>query len=171
MKSSIVILLVVILCGCNVMKKMQDGIYIQQQTPLYVSPVDVDSLLIIGNGNSPTQRILEEYFSLFQQELEEKGVRSNRVFVAYSTERINEISFDKQNYKYTLWVYEQDRASQRLEDYTYLVPLAMKLTDNRSDKNIWIATSVVNTIIRRPYYREKYAGTLFMLFRANGFVN
>jgi hypothetical protein len=59
---------------------------------------------------------------------------------------------------------------QRLDDYNYLVPLAMKLTDNRTSDNVWIATSIFNDVVKKRFYKERYAGTLVLLFRASGFV-
>ena len=74
------------------------------------------------------------------------------------------------NYAYTLWIYEQDRTLQKLDGYDYLVPLAMKLTDNRTSDNVWIATSIFNDIVKKKFYKEKYAGTLMLIFRANGII-
>ena len=74
------------------------------------------------------------------------------------------------NYAYTLWIYEQDKTLQKLDGYDYLVPLAMKLTDNRTSDNVWIGTSVFNGIVKKKFYKEKYAGTLLLIFRANGIV-
>ena len=74
------------------------------------------------------------------------------------------------NYDYTLWIYEQDRSLQKLERYDYLVPLAMKLTDNRTSDNIWIATSLYNDYVRKKFYKERYAGALVLILRANGII-
>jgi hypothetical protein len=152
------------------MKKMQDSVYIHQRTPMNNDRPYVDSLLIVGNGNSATQRIMEEVMPLFIQKLKERGVKSRSVFVSYSNQKINEAAFDNKNYGYTLWIYEQNRASQKLDEYDYLVPLAMKLTDNRTSQNVWIATSVFNDIVKKKFYKERYAGTLALLFQASGFV-
>ena len=59
---------------------------------------------------------------------------------------------------------------QRLDEYNFLVPLAMKLTDNRTSDNVWIATSIFNDVVKKKFYKERYAGTLELLFRASGFV-
>jgi len=152
------------------MKKMADNVYIQQRTP----PVDGaeirDSLLIVGNGNSATQRIMEDVMPLFTERLKQRGIKSTSIFVSYSNQRINEADFDNRNHGYTLWIYEQDRSLQKLGDYNYLVPLAMKLTDNRTSDNVWIATSIFNDLVKKRFYKERYAGTLVLLFRASGFV-
>ncbi|GEM_PF-3447802 len=161
---------VVLLCGCNAMKKLEDGIFIQQRTSANQPYPRVDSLLIVANGNSATQHIMDEVIPLVREGLKKRGVPTSSVFISYSDRRINEAEFDKKNYTYTLWIYEQDRKLQQLEAYDYLVPLAMKITDNRSDAIIWIATSIFNNIIRKQFYRERYAGTLVLLFRVNGMV-
>jgi hypothetical protein len=156
--------------GCNAMKKLRDEVFIQQRTTLNEPSPRVDSLLIVANGNSATQRIMDDIIPLFRENLNKRRISSSALFVSYSEQRIDETQFDNRNYTYTLWIYEQDRKMQQLEGYEYLVPLAMKLTDNRNDVNIWIATSIVNNIIRKKFYRERYAGTLALLFRANGFI-
>ena len=171
MKSCILIpVLAFLLCSCNVMKKLEDGIYIQQRTSANKDYPQVDSLLIVANGNSATQRIMEDVMSLFIDGLKKRGVNTFSVFVSYTDKRIDESEFNKRNYAYTLWIYEQDRALQKLDGYDYLVPLAMKLTDNRTSDNVWIATSIFNDIIKKRFYKERYAGTLMLLFRANGIV-
>ena len=159
-----------LLCGCHAMKKLQDGVYIQQRTSINKDYPRVDSLLIVANGNSATQRIMEDVMPLFAEGLKKRGINSVSVFVSYNDKRINEGEFNNQNYAYTLWIYEQDRAMQNLEGYNYLVPLAMKLTDNRTSDNIWIATSIYNDIVKKRFYNEKYAGFLVLLFRANGLI-
>ena len=103
-------------------------------------------------------------------DLRKRGVNSTAVFVSYNDKRIDESAFNKMNYTYTLWIYEQDKALQKLDGYDHLVPLAMKLTDNRTSDNVWIATSVFNDIVKKKFYKEKYAGTLMLIFRANGIV-
>lgn len=158
------------LCSCNMMKKMADSVYIQQRTPVKNDTEALDSLLIVGNGNSATQRIMEDVIPLFIERLKQRGIPSTSIFISYSKQRINEADFDNRNYAYTLWIYEQDRSLQDLADYNYLVPLAMKLTDNRTSDNIWIATSIFNDIVKKRFYKERYAGTLVLLFRASGFV-
>jgi hypothetical protein len=168
-----IISILVITClvtGCGIMKKLEDGVFIQQRTTLNEPSPRVDSLLIVANGNSATQRIMDDFISLFRESLNKRGINSSALFVSYSDRRIDESQFDNRNYSYTLWIYEQDRKMQQLEGYDYLVPLAMKLTDNKNDNNLWIATSIINNIIRNKFYRERYAGTLVLLFRANGFI-
>lgn len=159
-----------LLCSCNMMKKLHDGVYIQQRTSINKDYPRVDSLLIVANGNSATQRIMEDVMPYFTEGLKKRGVNSVSVFVSYNDRRINEAEFNKQNYAYTLWIYEQDRALQKLDGYDYLVPLAMKLTDNRTSDNVWIATSIFNDIVKKRFYKERYAGTLEVLFRANGII-
>jgi len=151
------------------MKRMADSVYIQQRTPA-VDDAALDSLLIVGNGNSATQRIMEDVIPYFIERLKQRGIKSTSVFVSYSKQRINEAEFDNKNYAYTLWIYEQDRHMQRLDEYNFLVPLAMKLTDNRTSDNVWIATSIFNDVVKKKFYKERYAGTLELLFRASGFV-
>jgi hypothetical protein len=102
--------------------------------------------------------------------LKERGVNTTSVFVSYSDKRIDESKFNKRNYAYTLWIYEQDRKLQNLDGYNYLVPLAMKLTDNRTSDNIWIATSVFNDLVKKEFYKERYAGTLMLIFLSNGII-
>ena len=160
---------ILLFISCNVMKKMADSVYIQQRTPA-VDDAFLDSLLIVGNGNSATQRIMEDVIPYFIERLKQKGIKSTSVFVSYSNRRINEAEFDNRNYAYTLWIYEQDRHMQRLDEYNFLVPLAMKLTDNRTSDNVWIATSIFNDVVKKKFYKERYAGTLELLFRASGFV-
>ena len=159
-----------LLCGCNVMKKMEDGVYIQQRTSINKDYPQVDSLLIVANGNSATQRIMEDVMPYFTEELRKRGVNSTTIFVSYTDKRINETEFNNRNYAHTLWIYEQDKSLQKLDGYNYLVPLAMKLTDNRTSDNVWIATSIFNDIVKKKFYKEKYAGTLMLLFRANGII-
>lgn len=158
------------LAGCNALKKLQDEVYIQQRTPLDKPYPKVDSILIVANGNSATQRIMEEVIPLFVDRLKKRGVASTSIFVSYSDQRINEATFDNRKYSYTFWIYEQNKKMQQLDGYDYLVPLAMKLTDNKNADNVWIATSIYNNMVKKPYYRERYAGTLMFLFRANGMV-
>lgn len=159
-----------LLCSCNVMKKLQDGIYIQQRTSINNDCPRIDSLLIVANGNSATQRIMEDVMPYFTERLKKRGINSVSVFVSYNEKRINEAEFNNQNYAFTLWIYEQDRVLQKLDRYDYLVPLAMKLTDNRTSDNVWIATSIFNDIIKKRFYKERYAGILELLFRANGII-
>lgn len=162
---------VLIFCaGCNVMKKLEDQVYIQQRTSMLQPLPVLDSLLIVANGNSATRRIMDDIIPLFQESLQKRGINSHRLFVSYTDGRINEDEFNNRNYTYTLWIYEQDRHLQQLDNDEHLVPLAIKLTDNSSDQNIWIATSIVNNLVKKKFYREKYAGTLALLFRANGLV-
>lgn len=158
------------LCGCKTMKKLEDGIYIQQRTSMNQDYPRFDSLLIVANGNSATQRIMEDVMPYFTDRLKKRGINSTSVFVSYTDKRINEAEFNNRNYTYTLWIYEQDRTLQNLEGYDFLVPLAMKVTDNRTADNVWIATSLYNDIIKKRFYKEKYAGTLVFLFRANGMI-
>lgn len=159
-----------ILLSCNETKKLSDGIYIQQRSSMSKEYPLVDSLLIVGNGNAATQRIMDDVMSLFMENLEKRGIKTSSVFVAYSDKRVDEASFNKRNYTYTLWIYEQDRKMQRLEEYTYMIPLAMKITDNRTDDNIWIATSVFNDFVRKKIYKERYANTLISLLKINGLI-
>jgi hypothetical protein len=152
------------------MKKLEDGVYIQQRTSLNKDYPQVDSLLIVANGNSATQRIMEDVMPLFTEGLKKRGINTISVFVSYNDKRIDESQFNNRNYAYTLWIYEQDRALQKLDGYDFLVPLAMKLTDNRTSDNVWIATSIFNDIIKKKIYKERYAGTLMLIFRANGII-
>jgi hypothetical protein len=170
MKSFAVIPVILLLCGCGMMKKMADSVYIHQRTPAMTDTVALDSLLIVGNGNSATQRIMEDVMPLFIDRLKQRGIQSTSIFISYSNQKVNEAEFDNRNYAYTLWIYEQDRSLQKLGEYNYLVPLAMKLTDNRTTDNVWIATSVFNDLVKKKFYKERYAGTLVLLFRASGFV-
>ena len=159
-----------LLCSCNVMKKMEDSVYIQQRTSMNKDYPQIDSLLIVANGNSATQRLMEDVMPLFTERLKDRGVNSSAVFVSYADKRINETEFNNRNYAYTLWIYEQDKSMQKLDGYDYLVPFAMKLTDNKTADNVWIATSVFNDIVKKKFYKERYAGTLVLLFRANGII-
>lgn len=161
---------ILLLSSCNMMKKTEDSVYIQQRTSMNKDYPQIDSLLIVGNGNSATQRIMEEVMPLFSEGLKKRGISSASVFVPYADKRINEAEFNNRNYAYTLWIYEQDRTMQKLDGYEYLVPLAMKLTDNRTADNVWIATSIFNDVVKKKFYKEKYAGTLVLLFRANGII-
>ena len=171
MKSSLLIpLLAFLLCSCNAMKKLEDDVYIRQRTPWSKDYPQLDSILIVANGNSATKRIMEEVMPYFTNSLKERGVNTTSVFVSYSDKRIDESKFNKRNYAYTLWIYEQDRKLQNLDGYNYLVPLAMKLTDNRTSDNIWIATSVFNDLVKKEFYKERYAGTLMLIFLSNGII-
>jgi len=171
MKNCILILAAsLLLSSCNMTKKLQDGVYIQQRTSMNKDYPQVDSLLIVANGNSATQRIMEDVMPLFTEGLRKRGISTVSVFVSYNDQRINEAEFNNRNYAYTLWIYEQDRAMQKLDGYDWLVPLAMKLTDNKTSDNVWIATSIFNDIVKKKFYKEKYAGTLVLLFRANGII-
>ena len=171
MKNHILFLLLAfLLCNCNVMKKLEDSVYIQQRTSLNKAYPRIDSLLIVANGNSATQRIMEDVIPTFTEALKKRGVTSTSVFVSYNDRRIDEAEFNNRNYSFTFWIYEQDRSLQKLDGYDYLVPLAMKLTDNRTSDNVWIATSVFNDIVKKKFYKEKYAGMLVLLFRANGII-
>ena len=171
MKSYILIPAIAFLfCSCNAMKKLQDSVYIQQRTSMNKDYPQVDSLLIVANGNSATQRIMEDVMPLFIEGLKKRGINSVSVFISYTDKRIIESEFNNRNYAFTLWIYEQDRALQKLDGYDWLVPLAMKLTDNRTSDNVWIATSIFNDIVKKKFYKEKYAGTLVLLFRANGII-
>ena len=171
MKSSLLILIPALLvCSCNMMKKLEDGVYIQQRTPLSKDYPQLDSILIVANGNSATKRIMEDVMPYLTSGLKERGVNATSVFVSYSDKRINESEFNNRNYAYTLWIYEQDRKLQNLDGYNYLVPLAMKLTDNRTSDNIWIATSVFNDFVKKKFYKERYAGTLMLIFLSNGII-
>lgn len=169
-KSFLIPAFLFLLCSCKTMKKLEDGIYIQQRTSANKDYPQVDSILIVANGNSATQRIMEDVMPYFTDGLKKRGVNTTSVFVSYNEKRINEADFNKRNYAYTLWIYEQDRTLQKLDGYDWLVPLAMKLTDNRTDDNVWIATSIYNDIVKKRFYKEKYAGTLVLLFRANGII-
>jgi hypothetical protein len=152
------------------MKKLEDGVFIQQRTSLNKPYPRVDSILIVANGFSATQRIVDDVIPLVKEGLKKRGVNSSALFVSYADQRINENEFDHKNYSYTLWIYEQDRKMQQLENFEYLVPLAMKITDNKRENIVWIATSVFNNMVKKPFYREKYAGTLVFLFRASGII-
>jgi len=171
MKSSLLIsILALLFCSCNVMKKMEDGVYIQQRTSLNKDYPQVDSILIVANGNSSTQRIMEDVMPYFTDGLKKRGVNTTSIFVSYTDRRIDESEFNKRNYTYTLWIYEQDKTLQKLDGYDHLIPLAMKLTDNRTSDNVWIATSIFNNYVKKEFYKERYAGTLMLIFRANGII-
>ena len=170
MKSNLLIpILAFLLCSCNAMKNLEDDVYIQQRTPWNKDYPQLDSILIVANGNSSTKRIMEDVMPYFTNGLKERGVKATSVFVSYSDKRIDESKFNKRNYAYTLWIYEQDRKLQNL-DGNYLVPLAMKLTDNRTSDNIWIATSLFNDFVKKKFYKERYAGTLMLIFLSNGII-
>ena len=169
-KALLIPIALVLLTSCHMMKKLEDGVYIQQRTSLNKDYPQVDSLLIVANGNSATRRIMEDVMPYFTESLKQRGINSKAVFVAYTDERINEAEFNNRNYSFTLWIYEQDRAMQKLDGYDFLVPLAMKITDNRTSENFWIATSIFNDIVKKRFYKEKYAGTLMILLRANGII-
>lgn len=171
MKNSLLIpVLAVLLYGCNVMKKLEDGVYIQQRTSLNKDYPQVDSILIVANGNSATQSIMDDVIPYFTEGLEKRGVNTSSVFVSYTDKRIDESAFNKMNYDYTLWIYEQDKTLQKLDGHDHLVPIAMKLTDNRTSENIWIATSIFNAYVKKKFYKERYAGTLVLILRANGII-
>lgn len=159
-----------LLWGCHAMKKLDNHVFIQQRSPIPTELPRIDSLLIVANGNSATRQIMDDIIPIFQQALQERGISSQRLFVSYNEQRINEQEFDNRQFGHVLWIYEQDRKLQQLEKYTYLIPIAIKLTDNSNSKNIWIATSIFNNFIKNKYYKEKYAGTLALLLRANGFI-
>lgn len=171
MKIQLWIPVILLFCSCNAMKKLENSVYIQQRTSANQPYPRVDSLLIVANGNSATRRIIDDVMPLVKDDLKKRGVNSSVEFVSYNDRRIDESRFDHKNYTYTLWIYEQDKKLQKLENYDYLVPLAMKITDNRNNEIVWIATSIFNNIIRKQFYHEKYAGTLVLLFRANGIIN
>lgn len=164
------ILLLAGLASCNVMKKLEDGVFIKQRTSVNQPYPKIDSLLIVANGYSATGRIMEDIIPLFCEGLKKRDVHTSKQFISYNERRINESEFSNRNYSYTLWIYEQDRKLQRMENQEYLVPLAMKITDNRNNEIVWIATSVVNSVVRKKFYHERYAGTLVLLFRANGMI-
>jgi len=152
------------------MKKLEDDVYIQQRTPWIKDYPQLDSILIVANGNSATKRIMDDVMPYFTNSLKERGVNTASVFVSYSDKRIDESKFNKRNYAYTLWIYEQDRKLQKLDGHDYLVPLAMKLTDNRTSDNIWIATSLFNDFVKKKFYKERYASTLMLIFLSNGII-
>lgn len=158
------------LFSCNVVKKLDDHVFIQQRTPMPKVFPEIDSILIVANGNSATQRIMDDIIPLFQENLMLRGINSQSVFVSYTDGRINEEEFDNRNFTYVLWIYEQDRTLQRLENYTHLIPIAIKLTDNSNAENIWIATSIINNLVKKKFYKEKYAGMLALVLRANGLI-
>ena len=59
---------------------------------------------------------------------------------------------------------------QKLEGYDYLLPLAMKLTDNKTSDNVWIATSIFNDIVKKEILQRKicrYAGASISCQRDN----
>jgi len=171
MKNTLLIpVLAILLCGCNAIKRLEDSVYIQQRTSLNKDYPQVDSILIVANGNSATQRIMEDVMPYFTDGLKRRGVSTTSVFIPYTEKRIDESVFNTRNYAYTLWIYEQDKTLQRLDGQDHLVPLAMKLTDNRTDDNLWIATCVFNDSVKKTFYKERYAGTLVLLLRANGII-
>ena len=171
MKRSLLILLpAILLFSCHTMKKMEDSVIIQQRTSANKDYPQVDSILIVANGNSATKRIMEDVMPYFTEGLKERGVNTTSIFISYTDKRIDESEFNKRNYAYTLWIYEQDRTLQKLDGYDHLVPLAMKLTDNRTSDNVWIATSVFNNYVKKKFYKERYAGTLMLILRANGII-
>ena len=102
--------------------------------------------------------------------LKERGVNTTSIFVSNTDIKIDESEFNKRSYTYTLWIYEQDRTLQKLDGYDHLVPLAMKLTDNRNSDNVWIATSVFTNYVKKKFHNERYAGTLVLILRANGII-
>lgn len=169
-KALLIPTVLILLSSCHMMKKLEDSVYIQQRTSINKDYPQVDSLLIVANGNSATRRIMEDVMPYFTESLKQRGINSKAVFVSYTDERINEAQFNNRNYSFTLWIYEQDRAMQKLDGYDFLVPLAMKITDNRTSENFWIATSIFNDIVKKRFYKEKYAGTLMILLRANGII-
>ena len=139
MKSSLLIpILALLLCSCNVMKKLEDGVYIHQRTSLNKDYPQLDSILIVANGNSATKRIMEDVMPYFTDGLKERGVNTTSIFISYTDKRIDESEFNKRNYAYTLWIYEQDRTLQKLDGYDHFDPLAMKLTDNRPLQSFYI---------------------------------
>ena len=169
-KALLIPTVLILLSSCHMMKKLEDSVYIQQRTSINKDYPQVDSLLIVANGNSATRRIMEDVMPYFTESLKQRGINSKAVFVSYTDERINEAQFNNRNYSFTLWIYEQDRAMQKLDGYDFLIPLAMKITDNRTSENFWIATSIFNDIVKKRFYKEKYAGTLMILLRANGII-
>ena len=85
MKSRILIPVVALLfCSCNMTKKMQDGVYIQQRTSLNKDYPQIDSILIVANGNSATKRIMEDVMPYFTDGLKERGVNTTSIFVSYT---------------------------------------------------------------------------------------
>lgn len=170
MKNVVIVCFIILTASCQIVKKLDDQVYIQQRSKIDTRKPQIDSLLIVTNGTSAMQRISEDFIALFQDYLNKKGVHSERVFFSYAGNRVNEDNFDNRRYSYTLWIYEQDRKLQLLDNYLHLVPIAIKLTNNTNDENIWIATSIVNSTVRKKWYREKYAGTLILLFKANGLI-
>lgn len=171
MKNNLLIpVLAILLYSCNAMKRFEDSVYIRQRTSLNNDYPRVDSILIVANGNSATQRIMEDVLPYFTDGLKKRGVNTASIFVSYAEKRIDESVFNNRNYAYTLWIYEQDKALQHLDGRDHLVPLAMKLTDNRTSDNVWIATSVFNDYVKDKFYKERYAATLVLLLRANGFI-
>lgn len=162
--------IILLLYSCKSVRRLEDRVFIQQRTSMNQDYPRVDSLLIVANGNSATQRIMEEVMPYFTEGLKKRGISSTSVFISYNDKRINEAEFNNRNYNFTLWIYEQDRTLQNLDGYEFLVPLAMKVTDNRTADNVWIATSIYNDVVRKRFYKEKYAGTLVLLFRANGMI-
>src|SRR6187397_2598706 len=99
MKSgSLILLPAILLLGCHTMKKLNDGIYIQQRTSVNKDYPQLDSILIVANGNSATKRIMEDVMPYFTNSLKERGVNTTSLFVSYSENRIDESKFNKRNY-------------------------------------------------------------------------
>src|SRR6187397_3494158 len=99
MKSNLLIpVLAFLLCSCNAMKKLEDGVYIQQRTSVNKDYPQLDSILIVANGNSATKRIMEDVMPYFTNSLKERGVNTTSLFVSYSENRIDESKFNKRNY-------------------------------------------------------------------------
>src|SRR6187397_1885689 len=91
MKSNLLIpVLAFLLCSCNAMKKLEDGVYIQQRTPVNKDYPQVDSILIVANGNSPTKRIMEDVMRYFADGLKKRGINTVSVFISYNDQKINE---------------------------------------------------------------------------------
>jgi hypothetical protein len=73
MKSSLLIpLLAILLFSCHTMKKLNDGIYIQQRTSVNKDYPQLDSILIVANGNSATKRIMDDVMPIFTDDLKKK---------------------------------------------------------------------------------------------------
>ena len=67
MKNNLLILvLAVLLCSCSPVKKLEDGVYIHQRTSLSKDYPQIDSILIVANVNSETQRIIENVMNYFK---------------------------------------------------------------------------------------------------------
>ena len=165
-----IIAISLLLSACEAVKRMADEVYIKQLTSEGFEKMPIDSVLIVANGNSATQRIMEDVIPILEDGLKKRGINSVSVFISYSEKKVNEKEFDNRNYSHTLWIYEQDRELQKLGNYNYLVPLAMKLTENKTYENVWIATTVYNDHVKNKFYKEKYAGLIILLFRANGII-